>query len=95
MKPEMKAMADGIIVAVREYVEKKERDLLARIEQLEALPFEYVGIHEPQKTYRKNQFVTYGGRVWACMVDSTIQVPGTTLDWQMACNKGRDGKDAK
>jgi hypothetical protein len=69
--------------------------LLKRIEKLEALPFEYAGIHESQKRYFKNQFVTHGGRVWACVVDYTIQQPGTTEDWKLAVNKGRDGKDAK
>jgi hypothetical protein len=69
--------------------------LLKRIEALEALPFEYAGIHESHKTYRKNQFVTHGGRIWACVVDNTIQQPGTTEDWKLACNKGRDGRDAK
>ena len=69
--------------------------LLKRIEKLEAMPFEYAGIHESQKRYFKNQFVTHGGRVWACVVDYTIQQPGTTEDWKLAVNKGRDGKDAK
>lgn len=69
--------------------------LVRRIEELEALPMEYAGTYWPDKEYRERQFVTFGGRVWACVAKTTRNKPGLSEDWKLAVDRGRDGKDAR
>ena len=62
-----------------------------RIAALERQPFEYTGVHVADKAYRKGQFATCDGSLWACMRD-TVQRPGDGSDWQLAAKKGRDAR---
>ena len=66
--------------------------LVKQIEKLENSPLEYTGLHEQGKGYKKNQFVTCNGSLWACL-KPTHQRPGDTSDWQLAVKRGKDGKD--
>jgi len=51
-------------------------------------------VWQPSEQYWKNNFITHDGSVWVCLRD-TEGKPGTSLDWQLAVKKGRDGKDAR
>ena len=62
-----------------------------RVAKLERMPFEYTGAHEAAKLYRKGQFATCDGSLWACMRE-TMQRPGDGPDWQLAVKKGRDAR---
>lgn len=98
--------ADAIFRAVRSYIDDRikhaDADLNkwadevhakydARIRALEEAPFEYTGVHETGKSYRRNQFVTHGGSMWAARCDTT-QRPGDGNDWRLAVKKGADGR---
>lgn len=92
------ALVDSLLQATAEALNSQRDQLRAaqkRIDQLEAMPMEYSGTYWPEKEYRKRQFVTFGGRVWCCVAETTRNKPGLSEDWKLAVDKGRDGKDAK
>ncbi|MEJ8846375.1 hypothetical protein [Variovorax rhizosphaerae] len=107
----MKAVLQGFSEMIKERLsldrkenEQKQAQILELLEgldrrcaELEARePMEYLGTFDAAKTYRRNACVTWGGSIWACKVASTSEKPEPGCqDWQLACKKGRDGKDGK
>ena len=65
-----------------------------RIKALEAVESstKYVGVWQPSMThaYRKGNFTSYAGNLWAVLKDSPEGDPGQSRDYQLAVKKGRD-----
>ena len=55
--------------------------------------WEYVGVHRSGKTYRKGNFATYDGSLWACLRKTDDSPGGKSADWQL-CTKGFDARSA-
>lgn len=56
----------------------------------------YRGVWNSSDQYAQGDVVTWGGSMWACKRDSIAQVPSENhTDWQLACRRGRDGKDLR
>jgi len=56
---------------------------------------QYQGVFEPEGKYLKGDALTYAGSLWLALVDAPKGVPGGSNDFQLACKKGRDGKDLR
>jgi hypothetical protein len=96
MKQEsMKALMAALAPVIHDHVEKVTQPLRNRITELEAKPeMKYHGIWSEKTSYPVGSFVTDGGSVWFCSKRSTER-PGTSDSWQLACKRGRDGRDGK
>lgn len=83
-------------LALRLDVAAARRKALAdRIAALEARPeLSYEGTHAAGKAYRRNHAVTHRGSLWICRAETTTADPGSSADWQLACKRGADGRDA-
>jgi hypothetical protein len=91
---ELEAIADGIVPAVKEYVDAAVGALDRRLFALEnkvGEGLEYFGVHEHAKSYRVNAAVTYDGSIWISRRETT-QRPGDGNDWQLAVKRGKDGR---
>jgi hypothetical protein len=54
----------------------------------------YMGVHRTGATYSEGSLVTRDGSIFHAN-KTTSEIPGEgCLDWQLACKRGRDGKDA-
>jgi len=53
--------------------------------ELQAKELRYAGVWNEKSIYRKNNFVTHGGSLWACVVDGIQTQPGhDNSRWQLA-----------
>jgi hypothetical protein len=53
--------------------------------ELQAKELRYAGVWNEKSVYRRNNFVTHGGSVWACVVDGIQTQPGHDHSgWQLA-----------
>lgn len=79
-------------VMVDRHITKMEE----RIAELAARPsMKYAGIWSSEKAYVVNDFVTDKGSLFICK-DTCIGVrPGTSNAWQLAVQRGRDGRDRR
>lgn len=50
------------------------------------------GVFKYENTYEKGDGVTFGGKFWICQKDTPEGSPGSSDDWRLAVNKGRDAK---
>jgi hypothetical protein len=69
------------------HIERLDRE----VAELKAAPLEYCGVYEVGRTYRKNQFVTFGGGVWHCN-EQTNERPTESDTWRLAVKRGRDAR---
>jgi hypothetical protein len=83
--------------AIRGLIEERLAPLESRLAELESRPpgLLYDGVWEAGKNYPRHTGVSQGGSVWVALVDTPTGPPGATADWQLACKRGRDGKDGK
>lgn len=51
------------------------------------------GVWQPG-TFQRGDLVTYHGSTWLASVDTTAQ-PGTSADWRLLAQRGRDGRDKR
>ena len=75
--------------------ELAKRDV--RIAELEERPvgLNYAGVWKPDASYPKHSAASHRGSVWAARKEFPTKEPGTANSgWQLACKRGRDGKDA-
>jgi hypothetical protein len=70
----------------------------ARIDEIESKPgtgFKYLGVWNSEKAYTVNDCVTDKGSLFICK-DGCINVrPGTSNAWQLAVQRGKDGRDRR
>ena len=56
----------------------------------------YRGVFKEGETYAKGDTATWGGSLWHCDVDGTVEKPDSAeKHWTLVAKRGRDGKDAK
>lgn len=44
------------------------------------------------KSYEMGDMATWGGSVWICVVETSIEKPGTGKEWRLAVKRGAEGK---
>jgi hypothetical protein len=86
-RDDLEIIAKGVADFLKEYLAPLDE----RIKALEQQPFEYLGVHEYGKAYRKNAVVTRNGGLWIAKAD-TVLAPGDGPDWQLAVRAGRDAR---
>lgn len=86
---ELKAYFQGLSNAVFQELHR----LRKRITEVEAKPgLTYQGVWDAEKVYHVGDFVTDHGSLWHCW-DANVGVrPGSSDTWQLAVQRGRDGK---
>jgi hypothetical protein len=97
MNPKLKALAEGMIGAVKQYVKDALASLTprfdameARIAALEARPaMTYVGTWREGAEHNPGEVATHDGSLWYCW-EATRDRPGTSNAWQLAVKHGRD-----
>jgi hypothetical protein len=53
--------------------------------ELRARELRYAGTWNAGAKYRKGNFVTHSGSLWACLIDDIHTIPGSDFDgWQLA-----------
>lgn len=56
----------------------------------------YRGVFKEGETYAKGDTATWGGSLWHCDVDGTVEKPDSAeKHWTLVAKRGRDGKDVK
>lgn len=56
----------------------------------------YRGVFRDGETYAKGDTATWGGSLWHCDVDGTVEKPDSAeKHWTLVAKRGRDGKDVK
>jgi hypothetical protein len=100
MTEEMKAVADSMVRAVKEYVARalgeRTAGLEARIKTLESRPvLEYRGVWKADEDYRPGDLVTHGGSLHYCWAPVRGSRPGESDSWQLCVKRGADGRDAR
>ena len=82
------AQLEAIAQAVREAMQRALAPVKARLDRLEdqQKQLRYVGTWQRANgdSYRRNNFVTYGGSVWVALTDQPQHAPGDGGDWQLA-----------
>jgi len=94
----IKAVIAGVAPVIKEYtareIEAATSPLVARVAELEAQPaFKYCGTWNANTQYVRGCFVTDHGGLWHCN-EMTMERPGTSKHWTLACKRGSDGKVA-
>jgi hypothetical protein len=56
------------------------------------IPYD-AGAYREGEAYPKSALTTFGGRAFIAQCDTTAKPDGTTKDWRMMANRGRDGRD--
>ena len=89
-----RAELDKAFEAIGEFIGKREKELLVRIEALEARPVgvSYVGTWGPGRAYGKNDMVTKGGSVWVALRDHPGEPGKADGGWKLAVKRGRDAR---
>jgi hypothetical protein len=89
----MAGFEEELAAEIANLVRQHVKPLRDRIEVLEkqAAEFKYCGVWREGESYRKNNFVTHHGGVWAALCDTEAK-PGQSLQWQLAVQKGRDAR---
>ena len=76
------------------FIESRVQPLRQRIDELENMQREfcYRGVWAVG-SYRRGNFVTFGGSVWHCDADNTDCKPGTDPNvWTLAVKRGKDAR---
>ena len=89
------AAATGAAVAAGlKFLADRVDELEKRLEEQPQV--RYMGVHEPGTFYKRGDFVTHSGSLWACTEDGTRARPGTgDFGWVLAVKKGRDARDLR
>lgn len=87
----------GAIAAAIAPLRAELADLAQRVERLETRPagLKYCGVHDPTLVYGLGDVVTEGGSMFVSKVPTNRGLPGKSSDWQLACKRGRDGRDLR
>ena len=87
---EAKVLADVIVDTVRKEL-APIKDELTRLTlklehaELRARELRYAGTWNAGAKYRKGNFITHNGALWACLIDDIHTIPGSDFDgWQLA-----------
>jgi hypothetical protein len=99
---EKEATTIGLLMGVFEAVEKaikRERVRVDALEQrtkgLEDRPqLEYRGVFQEGSAYLPGNVTTFQGSMWICRTATMLKPGDGSSSWQLACKRGRDGKDA-
>lgn len=97
---EIAAITRSLGTVVKEALITRDAKIAAleqRLEVLEAKPkgLEYRGVWEATRSYQRNDVATVGGSMWVCLVANNGMRPGKSPGaWQLAVQRGRDGRDA-
>ena len=75
-------------------LERRLAELEARLAQVETKGIEYRGVWSQGTLYKRGDFVTRAGCMWAANCE-TYSKPGESADWQLAVKSGKDAKDAR
>jgi hypothetical protein len=73
--------------------------LLRRVERIESKGVVYRGLFNLSDDYTRGDLVTHGGSIFHAVKDTRGIAPahegerGADYPWQLACRRGRDGKD--
>jgi hypothetical protein len=86
------SLAEDMLSAVDGLLRRTLAPLVKRIEELERAPFEYLGPHEAEKSYRRGEFVSHAGGMWHCEVTGVSHKPGDGPGWRLAVKAGRDAR---
>jgi hypothetical protein len=84
------AIGEVIVDEVTRALEPIQRDLerlTVKLEhaELRARELRYAGTWNSGAKYRKGNFVTHSGSLWACLIDDIHTIPGADFDgWQLA-----------
>jgi hypothetical protein len=90
------ALIKAIASHVRDTITEMQAPLIARIAELEQKPgLKYQGVWAAEKVYSVGDFVTDHGSLWHCW-DTNVGVrPGSSDTWQLAVQRGKDGRDVR
>lgn len=79
------------------YVELQGRDLIFKFgDQYYGVKLDYPryrGVYNPVEKYDLADWASFGGSVFACMVDAPEGKPEQSKDWKLAVKRGQHGKD--
>lgn len=78
----------------REKLEKRIEALEAQTKTLQSKGIAYRGVWQPAETYDRGDLVTFKGQLFHANARTRTE-PATSRDWQLAVQKGRDGKDMR
>jgi hypothetical protein len=82
------AFGEGIVQAIKSYVDRENAALRARIAALEARPIvKYVGVWRAGKSYEPGSMATDNGSLWHANGHTTSR-PGTDNSWTLAVKRG-------
>jgi hypothetical protein len=94
----------GLLRGLAAQSQERERQLEARVAALEgrladalqgAPPMKYAGVHQRALGYAAGSVVTHKGSAWVAIRAVTEgETPSESDAWQLAVQRGRDGKDA-
>jgi hypothetical protein len=76
---------------MRSYGQTLAKLIDGRVQKL-AGTMSYEGVYEEGKSYKKGQFVTFGGSLWHCNAPTSIQPGIGSSTWVLAVKKGRDAR---
>jgi hypothetical protein len=87
----------AVVAAAVRFLADRIDELEARVnEQKHAPAPRYMGAFKSETHYRKGDFTTHDGSLWACTEDGTTARPkGGGLGWVLAVKRGRDGSRAQ
>lgn len=84
---------DRIQLAV-EPLKKQIKNLSDRVEDLEASGIKYCGVWQRANEYKRGDVATHEGSMFVAVANPRLgEMPGQSLNWQLAVKRGRDGKD--
>jgi hypothetical protein len=97
----VEVMAEAVFKVLTQYVDKKMATLAARIDKIETKGVVFRGIYNQSEEYTRGDLVSQGGSIFHCVRDTQGISPAhadntqkaVDFPWQVACRRGRDGKD--
>ena len=61
-----------------------------RLSEIEAKPIRYAGVWKANVSYGRGAFCTFNGGLWHCNQPSVNQRPGSSANWTLAVEAGKD-----
>jgi hypothetical protein len=86
----IEALGQTIVSEVRRALEPVQAELLRLTLKLEAAELQarelrYCGVWHANSLYRRGNFVSHNGSLWACQINDIRTIPGHDFDgWQLA-----------
>ena len=87
---DLRAIARGLVPAVKEAIARELAPVLARLDRLESRPdLKYQGVWQHSVSYSAGALVTRSGGLWLAQRDTAAQPGSDDCGWRLIVKSGR------